>query len=323
LYSESDDPESEPLFRERTLLDLVNSTGLFATSTKNSTGNSGTTNIRVGGILSLKNNSLIKAEALGGASGGNILIKAGFILAYPSQKPNDGNDIIANADAEFGKGGNISISTERLFGIGIRSATPGNGTNDISAASQSSDPIEFYFVATEPKLPSQFTEPDKTVAQACDGGGDIADQNTFTITGRGGMPEDPTKPLNSVAIAGNLKSGRDPMQKGKGTEEQRSGGAEEKKTLSSDEIIPARGVAYNEKGQVVLTRYSTKYGSDRPLVQSDYCSTSLQQEKLVATEQESDSLRDSYASRAEETLSDRTVEELMDFLYSLNPEQKK
>jgi hypothetical protein len=59
------------------------------------------------------------------------------------------------------------------------------------------------------------------------------------------------------------------------------------------------------------------------LVQSDYCSTSLQQEKLVAMEKESDSLRDSYASRSEETLSDRTVEELMDFLYSLNPEHKK
>jgi hypothetical protein len=38
--------------------------------------------------------------------------------------------------------------------------------------------------------------------------------------------------------------------------------------IDSNDIIPARGVAYNEKGQVVLTRYPTQYASDRPLSQS-------------------------------------------------------
>jgi hypothetical protein len=68
------------------------------------------------------------------------------------------------------------------------------------------------------------------------------------------------------------------------------------------------GVAINEKGQVVLTRYPTQYASDRPLVKSDYCSTSLKQQKLLATSIKSD--------RTEEKLDDATVEELMDFLYS-------
>jgi hypothetical protein len=38
---------------------------------------------------------------------------------------------------------------------------------------------------------------------------------------------------------------------------------EKKKPLSSDEIIPARGVAVNKKGQVVLTRYPTLNTTER------------------------------------------------------------
>jgi hypothetical protein len=111
------------------------------------------------------------------------------------------------------------------------------------------------------------------------------------------MPDDPTKPLNSIAIAGDLKA-----------EGQRSGGEEEKKILSSDEIIPARGMIVNAKGQVVLTRYPTPNASQRNAPQSNYCSTSSTQEKLLAT--------DTKDERAQETLDDRAVEELMDFLYS-------
>jgi hypothetical protein len=84
----------------------------------------------------------------------------------------------------------------------------------------------------------------------------------------------------------------------------------------------SRGAENNEKGQVVLTRYPTKYGSDslrdsdasRSLSLSDYCSASSRSEKSLATNIEDET--------TEETLDDRTVAELMDFLYSLNPEQK-
>lgn len=70
------------------------------------------------------------------------------------------------------------------------------------------------------------------------------------------------------------------------------------------------GVAVNEKGQVVLTRYPTPNASDQPLVKSDYCSTSLKQQDFLATSIESD--------QTEEKLDDETVEELMSFLYSLS-----
>jgi filamentous hemagglutinin family protein len=226
-------------------------------------------------ILKLKNDSLISAEATGNASGGNIKIDAedGFIVA----KPNLDNDIIATAVK--GRGGNINIDVERVYGfdrnriqnlsaIQLGEDLINNGKNDINSSSGNPTTpgnVEINTDAIDPgkervNTAAQVIEPDDTVAQACSGSADIANENSFTIVGRGGFPSDPTKPLNSSIFAGNLKA-----------EGPRSRGVEEKKTLSSDEIIPARGVAVNEKGQVVLTRYPTPKTGDRPLVQSDYC----------------------------------------------------
>jgi hypothetical protein len=97
----------------------------------------------------------------------------------------------------------------------------------------------------------------------------------------------------------------------RGDEETRRGEEGEKQALSSDEIIPARGVAINEKGQVVLTRYPTPNTSDRSLPSSDYCSTSSTHEKFLATDIENE--------QTEERLDDKTVEDLMNFLYSQSP----
>jgi filamentous hemagglutinin family protein len=283
-------------------LTLNNKASILGTTNSGEAGNIG---INVKDILSIRDNSLIKVEASPNIDGGQLFFNAGFIVAFPSQKPNDGNDIVFNTGQGTGRGGIFGINTQSIFGMQFRPDNPGNGTNDISVANQSIDfSIDDTFAVAEPNLPANTVEPDETVAQACGTNENGEAVNSFTITGRGGLPSDPTEPLNSSILAGNL-----------GAEAHRGEGAEEKKTLSSDEIIPARGVAYNEKGQVVLTRYPTKYASDRPLTQSDYCSTSLQQEKLLAMKEESD--------RSEEILSDRTVAELMDFLYSLNPEQKK
>ncbi|MGL5872299.1 MAG: filamentous hemagglutinin N-terminal domain-containing protein [Xenococcaceae cyanobacterium] len=229
-------------------------------------GIGGNTNIQVSNILSLRNNSKIDAGAFGDANGGNVNINAGFIVAYPSKASNDGNDIIANA--QLGRGGNINISTERLFQLQVRSAIPGNGTNDIDASSAfefSDFLIDDTFQVTEPSLPANVIEPEKTVAQACGSGSDIAGGNTFTVSGRGGMPPSPTEPLesNTIRVSGDRKSPEAQEVK------------KSNRKVSSDEIIPARGMMINEKGQVVLTRYPTPNSIDRPIPQSNYCSSSV------------------------------------------------
>jgi filamentous hemagglutinin family protein len=227
--------------------------------------------------LVMRNGSKVSAQASGNASGGNVKIDAkdGFIVAFPNQD----NDILASS--QTGQAGKISISAERVFGFDKpqRNLNPQqiqelltNGNNDINASSGTSG-LEGIVSIESPDVnptqgieqsPEQVVEPDETVSQACSGSGDIARENSFTIVGRGGLPSDPTKPLNSSIVAGNLGSGD--------AEVRRGGGAEEKQALSSDEIVPARGMTVNSKGQVVLTRYPTPNTSDRPLAQTDYCS---------------------------------------------------
>jgi filamentous hemagglutinin family protein len=219
-------------------------------------GSGGNINLTVGEILRLDRNSLISAKAAQNASGGNLNIDANFIVA----SPNENSDIVANA--EKGKGGNINITTEGIFGLQEKKSIPPNNTNDIDASSEFGlegtvsiknpdvNPTQGFILA-----PENIVTPEEVAAQVCSASGNVADANSFTITGRGGMPDDPTKPLNSIIIAGSSKSG--------GAQVQRSGGDWENKPLSSDEIVPARGAIVNEKGQVVLTRYPTPNSTER------------------------------------------------------------
>ncbi|MGL5807866.1 MAG: hypothetical protein ACRC11_20925 [Xenococcaceae cyanobacterium] len=44
-----------------------------------------------------------------------------------------------------------------------------------------------------------------------------------------------------------------------------------RKHVSSDQIIPARGIAVNAQGQIVLTRYPTPNTGQRTITQPSYC----------------------------------------------------
>ncbi|MGL5872162.1 MAG: hypothetical protein ACRC2R_07300, partial [Xenococcaceae cyanobacterium] len=241
-------------------------------------------------ILRLRNNSLISAQAFNNANGGNISINAdgGFVVAYPNQN----NDILASAP--FGQGGKITIDAEQVFGFdrprsGLNQTEIGeltnNNINDINASSgtpglEGTVSIENLDVnrSSEVIQSSQDAiEPDETVASACsnNGSGEIA--NSFNVTGRGGLPQDPTKPLRGemIRVSGGQESKGVEERRSGGAGEQESKGAEEVKTsdrkVSSDEIIPARGIAINEKGQIVLTRYPTPNGDLRTIPQVPGC----------------------------------------------------
>lgn len=214
-------------------------------------GAGGNINLQVKDTISLRNQSNISSLAINDADGGNITINApdGFVLAFPNQN----NDILATAQA--GKGGQINIDSLFILGFdkkNIQSITDtktllNNGENDINSTSEQPgssgkiniktiDPIKRTAQSSQ-----DVVEPDTTVAQACDAEGNGGIGNSFTITGRGGMPADPTKPLNSSIMAG---SGGAEVQRGRGEKETRKQSDGEKKVLSSDEIIPARGVAF-------------------------------------------------------------------------------
>ncbi len=188
--------------------------------------------------------SKISALASENANGGNINIDAKFIVAFPNQN----NDIIATA--QLGKGGRITINAKRIYGfdreriqsIDVDPQTlTTNNKNDINSTSADPTLSGTVNLNTEQLDPAKertqslqgAIEPDETIASACGTDGSGALTNTFTITGRGGMPTDPTKPLNSSYLSGMQGAG----SREQGAEKQRSREAEEMRRKGDGEML--------------------------------------------------------------------------------------
>lgn len=134
-------------------------------------------------------------EATGGGDGGNITIDAQLIVAFPKEDSN------INANAFDGKGGNIDITAQNVFGFELRDRqTP---LSDITASSTRGvdGEIEINQLGVDPVqglviLPENLTDSSTQIAVGC-----AADAgNSFVITGRGGLPEDPTQTLRGRTV---------------------------------------------------------------------------------------------------------------------------
>lgn len=235
---------------------LNNNASISSTTTF---GLGGNVDIQVANNLTLDNNSNITVGAFEEATGGNINIDAGFIIAFPSSIPNDGNDIIAQA--ELGSGGSINISTNAILGMAIRPAVSGNGTNDISAASEQTpfdESSQFAAVDLQNTPPVVMSE--QTSEQVCKANRQTTTtQSSFTIRGKGGIPNDPSLPLDSqnISINGDTNSTStipQPIE------------------TSQGEIQPARGIKVTKDGGIILTAYRTNNSGARIPHKSQNCS---------------------------------------------------
>ncbi|KST63449.1 two-partner secretion domain-containing protein [Mastigocoleus testarum] len=157
--------------------DRIQTDGGFITATSEQTGG-GDINIFSNEIL-LRNNSLISTSVLdSNGGGGNIFIdNSNFILAL------NNSDIRANA--VFGPGGNIDITTELIFT---------DLTSDIDASSQFGldGVVEIKSPESEKDLgtgilPEDITDPSGLITAACPSSG----ENIFAVTGNGGIPNSP------------------------------------------------------------------------------------------------------------------------------------
>ncbi|MCU0548067.1 MAG: filamentous hemagglutinin N-terminal domain-containing protein [Leptolyngbya sp. Prado105] len=156
-------------------------------------GNGGNIDLQASNTLLLRNNSQISTtagDAQAGGNGGNITFNGNFIVAVPRENSN------ISANAFSGRGGNIRITTQGIFGIEPRFRE--TSLSDITASSQFgiSGTIVLNTPDVDPsrglvQLATELQDTSGLIASGCP-----ADEgNSFSITGNGGLPEDPRQPL--------------------------------------------------------------------------------------------------------------------------------
>nr|WP_242047474.1 S-layer family protein [Coleofasciculus sp. FACHB-SPT36] len=177
---------------------LDNQAALTATT---KSGNGGNITLQVQDLLQLRHGSSISTTAgtdKTGGNGGNMDINAKFIVAVPKEN----SDITANAFE--GRGGNINITTSGIFGTQFRPRlTP---ESDITASSEFgvNGAVNINTLDVDPSrglatLPAELVDASGLVAQTCPTGGGLA-QSEFILTGRGGLPDNPSETRSSSAV---------------------------------------------------------------------------------------------------------------------------
>jgi filamentous hemagglutinin family protein len=222
----------------------------ISAQTASNTG--GNINLTVSDVLLLRNNSQISTTAGtagAGGDGGNLDINAKFIIANPIEN----SDITANAFE--GRGGNINLTAQGIFGLESRD----NNTNlsDITASSQLGvdGVVQIDTPDTDPSqgivnLPSQTVDASQLIDQRCLGGSATAsEQGEFIMTGRGGIPANPREPLPGEAVLSADWVTLD-------TEAQSNAKPEtptQSESTSPQPIIEAQGWVIAPNGKIILT----------------------------------------------------------------------
>ena len=161
-------------------------------------GNGGNINLNLGDSLLLWNNSLISTTAgreNAGGNGGNINISADIVATFPTEN----SDLTANAFT--GRGGNIEITTNSIFGLEFRPQV--TSLSDITASSQfgsagmvsiTTPDVDTNSALRE--LPQEAIDPSELIATGCA----ASEDNYFAIIGRGGLAEDPTATIRGSTV---------------------------------------------------------------------------------------------------------------------------
>ncbi|MEO0970819.1 MAG: S-layer family protein, partial [Cyanobacteria bacterium J06639_18] len=148
-------------------------------------------------LLFMRRGSNITVNALGTANGGNITINAPIIVGL------DNSDIVANAIT--GDGGNINITTQGIFGLEFRDRlTP---ESDITASSEFgvNGTVDINNLDIDPssglvELPKLVDSSQEIVASCSHTFG-----NSFAVTGRGGMRQNPTQQVNAKRMWSDVR----------------------------------------------------------------------------------------------------------------------
>jgi large exoprotein involved in heme utilization and adhesion len=219
-------------------------------SANTASGEGGNINLQLAEIFFPRNHSSITATAAGTGNGGNITISNpfSFLISIPSEN----NDIYANAF--FGKGGTLNITTQAIFGFQYRPRlTP---LSDITASSEYGVQgiVNLNTLDTDPSkglnnLPVDVSDPSRLVTQHC-----IADQrgSEFIITGKGGVPANPSDRPTDTGVLDNFGTLPD-----RNNTTNLTSSAAPQPTSTPDAIVEATGWIVNAQNQVVLVAGKT------------------------------------------------------------------
>ncbi|NET73692.1 MAG: filamentous hemagglutinin N-terminal domain-containing protein, partial [Sphaerospermopsis sp. SIO1G2] len=161
-------------------------------SAKTISDNVGNLTLEIEDLLVLRNNSQITTTAGAdgaGADGGNMNIKAAFVIAFPGEN----SDITANAFD--GNGGNINITSNSIFGLEVQpQLTP---RSDITASSKFglSGDIQINTPDIDPtsglvELPGNLVDAESLVTKDICANEEL-ENSSFVITGKGGIAAEP------------------------------------------------------------------------------------------------------------------------------------
>ncbi|WNZ44532.1 filamentous hemagglutinin N-terminal domain-containing protein [Leptolyngbya boryana CZ1] len=163
-------------------------------------GDGGSITIRAQQVL-MNNRAQIAATALGTnnqGNGGNITLDSDLIFGV------NNSDILASASN--GNGGNITITTQGIIGLKYRDRT--TPENDITASSNFgvNGSVQINNAGVDPNssvviLPTTLNDASQKIAKGC-----AATQgSSFVITGRGGVPTNPSERVNSDRAWADLR----------------------------------------------------------------------------------------------------------------------
>ncbi|MEH2237474.1 beta strand repeat-containing protein [Nostoc sp.] len=211
-----------------------------AISAQTASSQGGNINLIAQNYLLLRNGSQISTTAgtaQAGGDGGNININAKFIIAIPEEN----SDITANAFT--GKGGNVKINSQGIFGI--ESRTKPTEKSDITASSElgvagviSINAPDTSFIRNSFTELSPVIDTNALIANSCISRGIKRQENSFTITGSGALTTNRPGVLVSTYTTGEVRGVETtsrPWKKG-------------------DAIIEPQGLYRLNNGQLLLSR---------------------------------------------------------------------
>jgi filamentous hemagglutinin family protein len=228
--------------------------------TADTTGGGGNIFLRTP-FLSLRDRSSITTNATGAnIPGGNITIDAanGFIIAVPQEN----SDISANS-LDF-RGGRVAINAQSIFGMQYRSniQTPQSDITATGASPQFNGSVQINTPDVDPnsglvQLPADFIDRSGLIAQGCPAN----KGNSFTITGRGGLPPLPTQALRTNQTATVNWVTLNPQEQrsasvGENSHLRRSKSPKLEVPQISPTIVEATGWIINKSGTVELTAFA-------------------------------------------------------------------